>query len=382
VALPYLTSALPGTGGTLRTLDEDFAVDEELPYAPSGAGDHVFVRIEKRGMTSPDAARAIARALGVRDREIGIAGMKDRRAVTRQWMSLPPPVAPEQALAAVTEPQGVRVLEAHRHPHKLRTGHVRANHFVLRVRGAVPGAVERARAILAALAEPPGAPNWYGEQRFGRDGDNAARGRELVTQGHRSDAGQDPQDASARGNPGGVVGARRLGRDRRLDRLMVSALQSQLFNDWLIARLADGLYRTVIAGDLLHKRGGGMFASDDPATDAARLAAGELVVTGPMFGDRMRRPADGTPAAAREAAILARHGLDLPAFASVRAIAEGTRRDAAIEVRDASVTGGVDGDDSTLEVAFTLPGGAYATAVMREVMKDPAQPVDAGPEGA
>src|SRR5262245_61266464 len=107
---------------------------------------------------------------------------------------------------------------------------------------------------------------------------------------------------------------------------MVSALQSQLFNDWLVARLADGLYRSTIAGDLLHKRGGGMFACDDPARDTARLLAGELAVTGPMFGDRMRRPTEGSSAADREAAILARHELDPAAFATVRAIAEGTRR--------------------------------------------------------
>jgi len=353
VALPYLTAELPGTGGILRTHDEDFAVDEELPYAPSGAGDHVFVRIEKRGLTSPDAARAIARALGVRDRDIGIAGMKDRRAVTRQWLSLPPPVTPEQALAL--ELPSLRILEAQRHPHKLRTGHVRANRFVLRVRGAAPGADDRARAILAALAQPPGAPNWYGEQRFGRDGDNAARGKALVT------------------------AAQRPGRDRRLDRLMVSALQSQLFNDWLTARLADGLYRRVIAGDILHKRGGGMFASDDPDTDTARLAAGEVVITGPMFGERMRQPADGSAAAEREVAILAHHQLERAAFANVGAIAEGTRRDAAIALGDVAIFA-VDG--STLDVAFTLPGGAYATTVMREVMKEPALRVDAEPEGA
>jgi len=353
VVLPYLTTELAGTGGALRTSDDDFMVDEELPYAPAGTGDHVFVRIEKRGMTSPEAAQALARTLGIRDRDIGIAGMKDRRAVTRQWMSLPPPVTPEQALA-VALPQ-LRVLEAQRHPHKLRTGHVRANRFVLRVRGVDATAAGRARAILDALAQTPGAPNWYGEQRFGRDGDNAARGKALMT------------------------GARALGRDRRMDRLMVSALQSRLFNDWLVARLADGLYRTAIAGDLLHKRGGGMFACDDPATDTARLAAGELVVTGPMFGDRMRAPADGSPAAEREAAILARHDLDRGAFAAVRAIAEGTRRDATIEVRDVAVAA-VDG--STIEVAFALPGGAYATTVMREIMKEPAQQVDAGPEGA
>lgn len=352
MTLPYLTAALVGTGGTLRTADDDFVVDEELPYAPSGAGDHVFVRIEKRGTTTVDAARALARALGVRDRDIGIAGMKDRHAVTRQWLSLPPPVAPEQALAV--ELPGVRVLEAHRHAHKLRTGHVRANRFMLRVRGVDTSAAERARQILAALSVPPGAPNWYGEQRFGKGGDNAARGRALIT------------------------GERPLGRDRRLDRLMISALQSQLFNDWLTARIGDGLYRAVIAGDVLHKRGGGMFVCDDPATDQARLAAGELVVTGPMFGDRMRLPGDASPALAREAEVLTRAGLPREAFSSVRALAEGTRRDAAVEVAGATVAA-VDG--STLEVAFALPGGAYATAVMREVMKgDP--PVDAAPPAA
>lgn len=356
MSLPYLTSALAGTAGNLRTVDDDFVVDEELPYAPSGAGDHVFARIEKRGATTPDAARALARALGVHERDVGVAGMKDRRAVTRQWLSLPPPVTPEQVLA-VTQLPGLRVLEAVRHPHKLRTGHVRANRFVLRVRGVTEGAesaVERARAILAALSRPPGAPNWYGEQRFGKDGDNAARGRALVT------------------------GERRPGRDRRLDRLMVSALQSQLFNDWLTARLADGLYDRVLAGDVLHKRGGGMFLCEDAATDQARLDAGEVVVTGPMFGERMRLPGTATPAAEREAAVLERAGVPREAFASVRAIAEGTRRDAAIEVRDAAVTA-VDG--STLEVCFTLPGGAYATAVMREIMKDPPR-VDGDPEAA
>jgi len=129
----------------------------------------------------------------------------------------------------------------------------------------------------------------------------------------------------------------------------------------------------------LRKRTGGQFVCDDPVTDQARLDAGELIVTGPMFGDRMRAPGEGSPAAAREAAILLGEGLDRAAFATVRAIAEGTRRDATIEVRDAAVT---PVDDTTIDVAFTLPGGAYATTVMREIMKDPAQPVDAAPEGA
>ncbi|MGE0548570.1 MAG: tRNA pseudouridine(13) synthase TruD [Kofleriaceae bacterium] len=355
--LPYLTAELPGTGGVLRSTDDDFKVDEVPMYPPSGAGDHVFVRIEKRGLTTAAAAGALARALGVAERDIGIAGMKDRHAVTRQWLSLPPPVQPDQIAALALN--SITVLEAIRHNHKLRTGHVRANRFVVRVRGVTPDAADRARAILARLARPPGALNWYGEQRFGREGDNAARGLELVRGGAR-------------------------GRDRRRDRLMVSALQSQLFNDWLRARLADDLYDRVIAGDLLHKVGGGMFECEDPVTDEPRLRAGELVLTGPMFGERMRRPSPGTPASERELAILTAAGLEPGAFAAVRAIAEGTRRDATIAVTDVTVAGvaiaGADGE--TLEVAFTLPGGAYATAVMREVTKTLPIRVDDTPQAA
>jgi tRNA pseudouridine13 synthase len=336
VDLPYLTASLPGTGGVLRAQPEDFVVDEVPAYPPSGEGDHVFVRIEKRGLNTAQAVERIARALDVNPRDIGVAGMKDRHAVTRQWISLPPPVAPEQVRAL--ELEDVTVLEAARHNHKLRTGHVRANRFVLRVRDAAPDAEARARAILDVLARAPGAPNWYGEQRFGRGGDNAAKGRDIVM------GGKPP-------------------RDKKLARLFVSALQSELFNQWLVARMADDLYARVLAGDVLHKVGGGMFTCEDAATDEARLAAGELVVTGPMFGDRMRAAAGD--AGAREEAVLAAAGLARDSFASVRAIAEGTRRDATIQIGEPSVSA----TDGTLEVAFTLPGGAYATAVMREVMK-------------
>jgi tRNA pseudouridine13 synthase len=339
VNLPYLTAALPGIGGVLRTTPEDFLVDEEAAYPPSGTGDHVFVRIEKRGLTTPQAVDRIARALVINARDIGVAGMKDRHAVTRQWLSLPPPVTPEAARALVLD--DIAILEATRHGHKLRTGHVRANRFVLRVRGVVDDAEARARSILDELARPPGAPNWYGEQRFGKDGDNAERGLAIVR-------GERPP------------------RDRKLARLLVSSLQSKLFNDWLVARLADGLYARVLAGDILHKQGGGQFVCEDASIDEPRLLAGEVGITGPMFGDRMRRPPDGSEAAEREQRILESAGLTAGAFASVRAIAEGTRRDAAISVGAPSVHAVEPG---VLEVAFSLPGGAYATAVMREVMK-------------
>jgi tRNA pseudouridine13 synthase len=337
VDLPYLTAALPGIAGVLRARPEDFVVDEEPAYLPAGVGDHVFVHIEKRGLTTPHAVEQIARALSVNPRDIGVAGMKDRHAVTRQWISLPPPVTPEAAQALALD--NIKVLEAARHGNKLRTGHVRANRFVLTVRQCADDAEAKARAILGALATAPGTPNWYGEQRFGRDGDNAERGLAIVR-------GEKPP------------------RDRKLARLLVSALQSKLFNEWLVARVADGLYARVIAGDLLHKTGGGQFVCEDPAVDEQRLLAGKLVVTGPMFGHSMRAP--NAEAAEREQRILAGAGLTVDAFASVRAIAEGTRRDATIEVGAPAVRAVEDG---VIEVSFSLPGGAYATAVMREVMK-------------
>src|SRR5512142_1769433 len=171
--LPLVTADLPGSGGTLRASPEDFRVDEVPAYLPSGTGPHLYVRIEKRGRTTPDALRAIARALGVPERDAGYAGLKDRDAVTTQWLSFPCARDPDPA--ALAGP-GLRVLEASRHANKLRAGHVRANRFSIAVRG---GDAARAREAAAALAER-GLPNFFGPQRFGTEGRNAEVGRALL----------------------------------------------------------------------------------------------------------------------------------------------------------------------------------------------------------
>lgn len=343
--LPYRTAHLPGIGGRIRAQDDDFAVDEVPAYAPAGEGDHVFVHVEKRGLTTLAAAQAIARAAGVPVRDVGWAGLKDRHAVTRQWLSLPPPVKPE-AIAGFTAP-GLTVLAAVRHRHKLRTGHLHGNRFAIVIRGVGDAAVaaDRARAVLSVLATVPGSPNWYGEQRFGMRGDNATAGLAILR---------------ARGKGGGAP---------RQKRLLVSAFQSYLFNQWLAERMTDGLDATVLAGDVLQKRAsGGMFTSTDPETDQARLAAGELGITGPMFGAAMRAPPDGTPAQLREARILDALGLGPADFAPLGALATGTRRAAAVVIGDPEVeTVGAD----AVRVTCSLPAGAYATAVLRELQKTP-----------
>jgi tRNA pseudouridine13 synthase len=340
VTLPYLTADRAGIGGALRTMVEDFEVEELAAYPPSGSGEHVFAWIEKRDLTTAFAVTQLARALGVKDRDVGYAGLKDRRAVTRQWLSLPPPLRPEQVLAV--EIPGLRVLRAVAHPHKLRTGHLRGNRFILVVRGAAPHAAAAAQAILDELTAAPGTPNWFGEQRFGRAGDNAAAGLALVRK------------------------ARRFERDPRKNRLLLSALQSQLFNRWLELRLRDGYYRRVLDGDLLRKLGGGVFATSAPALDQARLQDGEVVPTGPMFGVEMAAPAPGSSAATREAEVLAEAGLTVAELAPLRKLAPGARRDAAIAITEVAVR---ELADDALQLCFTLPAGGYATAVMREVQK-------------
>jgi tRNA pseudouridine13 synthase len=342
VSLPpsYFTADLPGTGGELRSDPADFEVEEIPAYAPTGEGSHVFAWIEKRGLTTFQAMRALAGAVGVHERDVGSAGMKDRHAVTRQFLSFPPPVTPEALLAARID--GVSVMSAVRHAHKLRTGHLRGNRFRLTVRGvglAADAAAERATGVLARLAEPPGSPNWYGEQRFGARGDNAAAGRALL----RS--------------------RRRGGREARL---LISAYQSELFNRYLERRIADDTYRRVIGGDILVLASGGMFATTDPAVDQPRLESGELIPTGPMFGHSMREPVLASEAGTREASILNEEGITPADFKPLGPLAPGTRRPIAVVVAAAAVDAIA---PDAIQVAFELPAGAYATAVMREIIK-------------
>jgi tRNA pseudouridine13 synthase len=329
-----LTSHLPGTGGLMKSTPEDFVVEELPAYPPSGEGAHTFVEIEKRALTTDDAVRRICDALGCQRDDAGVAGMKDRQAVTRQWISLPG-VDPQKALALALD--GIRVLSAARHPHKLRTGHLRGNRFALTIRGVTDGAA-RARAVLDVL-RTRGLPNYFGAQRFGARGDNAALGRALAR------------------------GERLPGRRSRSElRLFTSAYQSELFNRYLDRRIDDGLLSTALAGDLMRKRDtGGLFAVEDVAEAQSRLDAQLIDPTGPMFGARMTAPPDGSAARAREDAILADEGV-----AGERIPADGTRRPLVVPVDAAEAD---EPEPGVLIVRFALPSGAYATGVLAEITK-------------
>jgi tRNA pseudouridine13 synthase len=341
VKIPFVTAELPGSGGRVKSSPEDFRVDELPAYLPAGTGTHLYLHVEKRGRTTREVVRTLAARLGVSDRDAGWAGMKDKQAVTTQWLSFP--VARDPDPASLSD-EGCRILEVSRHGNKLRTGHVRGNRFSIAVRGGDPG---RARACAESLSAR-GLPNFFGAQRFGIDGKNAAIGKGILFGG-------------ATGVPEAEV--RRAARDRFLKRLSISAYQSLLFNRWLERRMADGLFAKALAGDVMKKlESGGVFVSEDPAVDLPRVERFELSPAGPMFGHKLRAAAG--EALAREEALLAEEQITLDGFARGGGEAEGTRRAARLPIA-VEIAAEADG----YRASFELPKGSYATVVMAELTK-------------
>jgi tRNA pseudouridine13 synthase len=343
--VPFLTPTLPGTGGRIKVEPADFEVEEIPAYEPAGAGDHLFLWVEKTDMGAEFFVRQLARRLGIPNGEVGTAGLKDRRAVTRQWVSVPATCEP--ALGQL-DGDGIRVLKVSRHTNKLRPGHLRGNRFRILIRDPNDADVEP---ILERI-RTDGLPNFYGPQRFGRDGETARLGMGLLK------------------------GEGKKVRNPFLRKLALSAAQSLLFNDYLGRRMSDGLLRTVLAGDVMAKwPAGGMFTAEEVPTEQARFDRRELVTAGPMFG-RKTFPAKG-PAAEREAAILEAAGLSRSSFEGFGKLVMGTRRHNLVYVDDLSATREAAG----LVLRFNLPAGSYATMLLREVMKTDIAEDDAPPSG-
>jgi len=337
--LPMAGDALPGCGGKWER-PGDFLVREVPAYLPCGEGEHVLALVRKQGLTTAQAVGAMCHALGVQRRACGTAGLKDKHAITEQWVSLHG-TTPEAVLGL--ELAGMEVLQAGWHRNKLKTGHLRGNRFEVVLRGVDPGAEERARAVMAALAGQ-GMPNYFGSQRFGRNGDNASQGLDLL------------------------LGRGRAPRDGRLRRLLFSALQSALFNVVLARRVRQGAVARLLEGDLLQRAGGrGLFVSEDPALDSARLAARELVVTGPLYGPRMPWPAQGGEARALEEAVLAEAELSVDLFRKAGRLARGGRRPLTVAVDQPEVEALTGEETPAVRLRFALPPGSYATVLLEAV---------------
>lgn len=324
----------PVLDARLRAAPEDFFVEELPGFEASGAGEHLLLTVEKRGMNTAFAARRIAAWAGVDESAIGYAGLKDRHAVTRQRFTvwLPKKIAPDlEALQS----DDLRVLEHAWHARKLPRGALTGNRFVLVLRD-VEGERAAIETRLQAIASQ-GVPNYFGEQRFGRGGNNV-------------------QQAVA------MFAGRRVKREERT--MLLSAARSELFNRVLAARVEAGNWNAALDGEVWMLDGSRSVFGPEAFTDElqARLAAFDIHPTGPLWGEGELRSTDASrdlelAAMQGDTATRLRNGLE-------RAGLKQERR--ALRLRpDAIAWRWL--DDGALELAFALPPGCYATTLLREL---------------
>jgi tRNA pseudouridine13 synthase len=316
--------------GRLRATPEDFIVEEDLGFAPSGSGPHLLLKVRKRNANTEWVAKQIAAVAGCRPFDVGFAGLKDRRAIALQWFSVPQPRTGGADLASLREAE-FEVLEAHPHSRKLPRGALAGNRFEIRIRDIVAdeGLDGRLEAISTA-----GVPNYFGPQRFGRDGANLDR---IGTALHPGERG-----------------------------FVLSAARSLVFNAVLAERVTEGSWRTLEAGDVANLDARGSIFAVDTVDEVLRKRAAQLEIhpTGPMWGQ-------GEPATAgRIRELEQRIAASFPQACVLVSEAgmKQERRALRLAVRELRWQR----ESTDLHIAFRLSRGSFATTVLREILADTA----------
>jgi tRNA pseudouridine13 synthase len=337
---PPRAHGAPLARGTLRADPEDFIVEEDLGFSAAGTGQHVLLKVRKRNANTQWVARELAKLCACHPRDVGYAGLKDRRSIAVQWFTVPRSKLSPEAWREVRQPE-FEVLEAASHSRKLPRGALAGNRFIIRVRnlqftsGIDSAALEARIALEGRLAElrRGGVPNYFGPQRFGRDGGNLLRIAEGL--------------AALRPPERGFV---------------LSAARSLVFNAVLAARVADGSWRRLETGDLANLDGRGSIFSVDAVDDtlSARCEALDIHPTGPLWGKGS--PATRGPPRELEMRI----GAEFPEACALVAEAEMNqeRRALRLAVRDLTL----DPESNAITLRFRLTRGSFATAVLREIV--------------
>lgn len=319
--------------GKFKHTPADFQVIEQLPFVPSGQGEHVLLQICKQGMNTQDVARRIARCAKVSERLISYAGLKDKQAVTAQWFSVQVPIK-QQADWSALPSEHIQLLQALRHDRKLRRGAVAMNQFVITLREVTGDITELAARLQRIVAN--GVPNYFGAQRFGRAGQNLPQAARLF-------ANEITPPRFERG-------------------MFLSAARSWLFNQVLAARIQQANWDQPLAGDVFWLQGTKRFFSDEQGdtTLSERMVSGDIHATGPLWGKGELL----TQATARE---LEQRVINQYTGFAQGLEAAGLEQDRrALRVMPLQFEHAHDPAATTLTVKFALPAGAYATAVLRE----------------
>jgi tRNA pseudouridine13 synthase len=399
-----MTAELPGVGGTIKDHPEDFVVEEIPLYECSGEGTHIYALIEKCGLTTLDALLKISKGLGIARRNIGYAGLKDTRAITRQWISIEH-IDPDRLTRL--ELTGIKVCRIKRHANKIKIGHLAGNRFVIRIRNLeVPAEqAERLAAEAMDLLACRGVPNYFGPQRFGSRGDNQLLGATIINRNSEQFIDMflglpDPGDQSViyaarslyeqgkfaeahQAWPKHYHDQRRALRvlmknpenkahafnviDKNHKRFFVSAFQSDLFNQVVSARMPD--INKLLVGDMAYKHvNGACFRVEDSQAEQSRCDAFEISPTGPLYGYRMTE-ATG-PAGEIEKSVLEPNRLQREDFRRMSYYrVKGTRRPLRFQPKHIDIRTGDDDHGPYLQLDFTLDPGCYATTLIREITK-------------
>jgi tRNA pseudouridine13 synthase len=335
--LTWLHGKPEGTG-LIKANPEDFVVIEDLGFGPDGDGEHLLLRILKKGCNTRFVADALAKFLKVHAREVSFAGQKDKHAVTEQWfcVRLPGKGMPDMSAFQL---EGCEVLEYARHRRKLRLGALKGNNFTLVLRE-VSGREELETRLNAILRD--GVPNYFGSQRFGLGGNNLNQARRWAQ-----------TNAPIR--------------DRNKRSFYLSAARSALFNQIVSLRLKKPDFNQVVDGDALQLAGRGSWfvaTAEELPELQQRVDGGELLITAPLPGDG----AWGTQNGALEfERLCVEQETDLQALL-VRERVEAARRAMLVKPEELRWNWW---DDVTVEVSFRLPAGSFATSVVRELMNTP-----------
>ena len=311
---------------------EDFIVDEVLPFELSGSGEHAWLHIRKQGENTEWVAKELARVSGVRKRDVGFAGLKDRHGITTQWFSVWLPGQTDPDWSAL-ETQNIQILKTVRHAKKLRRGALKENLFTIVLRelsGEQSQLVSRCEVIMKE-----GVPNYFGEQRFGHGMDNLMSAEKMFVTDERV--------------------------PRHLKSIYLSAARSWIFNCILSQRITDGNWNQYLSGDAFMLNGKSACFMDDASADInQRLSDGEIHPTGVLWGVGEQLAAKLTEGL--ELDIVNRFEIFKTGLESFKV--QRLRR--ALRVFPGSMQWQFEGETCTLK--FSLPSGSYATMVLRELL--------------